>query len=254
MKSFIILIYLFGAVLFAQTGREIAEKANATQRGFIDESVNTTMYLINANQDTVIRHLKNLTIERENQEDYSLIQFLNPPDVRGTGLLTYQNPAGDDQQWLYLPELRRVKKISSRNKSGAFMASEFAYEDISGNTLDKFEYKLIGEETYNGKPCYIVERTPTYRNSGYTKIKSWFEKDTHLLVRSEYTDRKKSLLKVLTLEDYQQYETGTYRANTMRMENLQTKKKSVLKFEERQLKVGLDEKTFNKRSLQRLLK
>lgn len=237
-----------------EAGREIAEKAQATQRNFVDESVTTTMYLVNANKDTVVRHLRNLTIERKNAEDYSIIQFLNPPDVRGTGLLTYQVPSGDDKQWLYLPELRRVKQISSRNKSGAFMGSEFAFEDISNNTLDRFTYKLIGEEEYEGKACYIVERLPTYKSSGYTKIKTWYDKATHLIHRAEYTDRKKSLLKVMTFNGWQQYKNGTWRAEKMRMENLQTRKVSTLIFSDRKMGVGLKEREFNKRNLQRVLK
>jgi len=236
-----------------ETGRDVAGLAQKTQRGFVDESVMTTMYLINARQDTVVRNLKNLTIERANSEDYSIIQFLNPPDVRGTSLLTYQNPRGDDQQWLYLPELRRVKKISSRNKSGAFMGSEFAYEDISNNTLDRFEYHLLGEEMYENRLCYIVERKPLYENSGYLKIKTWYDKKNCLIRRAEYTDRKNSLLKALTLSDWQQYETGTWRANSMRMENLQTHKISLLRFTNRLMKIGLQENSFNKRNLQRLL-
>ena len=249
---------LLAAIIFALStgddGRGIAEKAHQTQRNFVDEYVETTMYLINARKDTVTRQLKTLTIERAQSEDYSLIQFLNPPDVRGTGLLTHQNPKGDDKQWLYLPELRRVKKISSKNKSGAFMGSEFAYEDISGNTLDKFEYKLIGEEDYKGVACFVVERTPTYAHSGYTKIKTWYEKERHLLLRSEFTDRKKTLLKVLTLHDWKRFEIGTFRAGQMRMKNLQSGKESVLIFKNRKMKTGLKEKQFNKRNLQRLLK
>ncbi|MCB0280058.1 MAG: outer membrane lipoprotein-sorting protein [Calditrichaeota bacterium] len=126
MKQSIFYIALIFIMSAQNEGRQIAEKANATQRGFVDEYVENTMYLINANNDTVTRSIKTLTIERDNQEDYQMIQFLNPPDVRGTSLLTYQNPKEDDEQWLYLPELRRVKKISSSNKSGSFMGSEFS--------------------------------------------------------------------------------------------------------------------------------
>lgn len=251
MNKLVVLLF-FSLTLYAQEGREIAEKANATQRGFVDESVETTMYLINARNDTVVRHIKNLTFERVNSEDYSLIQFLNPPDVRGTGLLTYQNPGGDDQQWLYLPALKRVKRISSSNKSGAFMGSEFAYEDISGNTLDRFEYKLIGEESYDGKDCYVLDRIPVYENSGYIKIKTWYEKESFLMQRNEFTDRKSSLLKVLTFHNWKKYETGSWRADKMVMENLQNRKTSVLIFNNREHNVGLKESLFTKRNLERM--
>lgn len=131
------------------------------------------------------------------------------------------------------------------------MGSEFAYEDISGNTLDRFEYKLIGEEKYNGKDCYIVNRIPTYENSGYIKIKTWYDKKTYLIQRAEFTDRKNSLLKVLKFENWKQYKTGTWRADKMVMENLQTGKTSILIFKNRQHKIGLKESDFTKRSLER---
>lgn len=250
----LVLSLIIVSLFFSQgKGREIAEKANATQRNFGDEIVTNTMYLINASGDTVVRHLKNYTLERKDQLDYSVVQFLNPPDVRGTGLLTHQNPAGDDKQWLYLPELRRVKKISSKNKSGAFMASEFAYEDITGNTLDKFNYKFLSEEDLNGLACFTVERTPTYKNSGYIKIKSWYAKDTYLPMRNEYTDRKNSLLKIQTFFGWKKY-GKTYRSDRIEMENLQTGKMSIISFSGRKLGSGLKEKEFTKRSLQRIRK
>jgi outer membrane lipoprotein-sorting protein len=236
-----------------EEGRAIAEKSDAQFRGFVDESMSATMHLISAKGDTVSRRTVNMTLERPNAEDYSLIQFLDPPDVKGTGLLTYQNPKGDDQQWLYLPELRRVKKISSKNKSGAFMGSEFAYEDITGNTLDKFKYKKMGEEKLNGVDCYVIEKVPTYENSGYTKIKQWFSKENYLPQRAEFTDRKNSLLKVQTVTGFKQY-GNCWRFEGFLMENLQTKKKSAILFSDRKLGQGLKEDAFTQRSLQRLIR
>jgi hypothetical protein len=235
-------------------GRRIAEKSDQVNRGYVDERVESTMYLINSNRDTVVRQIVTLNLERDNSEDYSIIQFLNPPDVKGTGLLTYQNPRGDDKQWLYLPELRRVKKLSSRNKSGSFMGSEFSYEDISANNLDKFKYKKVGEGDVNGIPCYIVEKYPTYKGSGYTRIKSWISKDNYLLQRAEYFDRKKSLLKVQTIEGWNHIQGKTWRSDRIIMENLQTKKKSILNFGQRKLDIGLKKSQFTQRALQRLIK
>lgn len=235
-----------------EEGRKIAEKSDALQRGFGSESASMVMYLINAKGDTVIRRMKNITLERDKKEDYSMVQFLEPPDVRGTGLLTYQNPRGDDKQWLYLPELRRVKKISSKNKSGSFMGSEFSYEDITGNTLDKFTYKKLADSKLNGADCFVVEKYPTYKNSGYTSVKMWFTKSDYLVRRIEYTDRKKSLLKVQIFDGWKKV-GKVYRFDSIEMENLQTNKKSIMKFENRKLGIGLRESNFSKRSLQRLL-
>ncbi len=233
-------------------GRKIAEAADATQRGFKSESVGLKMLMISAAGDTVTRQMKTITLERPKQDDFSLTQFLEPADVRGTGLLTYQNPKGDDQQWLYLPELRRVKVIASKNKSGAFMGSEFTYEDITANALDKFSYKKIGEESLNGVECYVLEKYPIYKNSGYTKIKQWITKKDHLLSRVEFTDRKNSILKVQTFQTWKQY-GNIWRVSQIEMNNLQTHKKSILLFSDRKIDVGLNESNFTQQSLQRLL-
>jgi hypothetical protein len=192
-----------------------------------------------------------MTLERKDAQDYSLIQFLEPPDVRGTGLLTWQNPKGDDRQWLYLPELRRVKTIASKNKSGAFMGSEFAYEDITGNTLDKFTYRKVGEEKLDGEDCHVVEKVPAYPNSGYTRIKMWIAKGDDLLRRQEFTDRKNALLKAQTYKGWKAY-GKTWRVGEIAVENFQTKKKSVLTFLDRKLGSGLKEDAFNERNLQRI--
>ncbi len=250
----VILVTAFLQLAYGENeGRKIAERADQNNRGFGGELVKTTLYLINANQDTVVRKMTSKTMERENSEDYSIIQFLDPPDVKGTGLLTYQDPAGDDKQWLYLPELRRVKKITSKNKSGAFMGSEFSYEDITSNALDKFTYKKLGEETINGKECYVVEKYPKYKNSGYVSIKMFITKDDFLPERMEYIDRKNTLYKVQTFGTWKKYGSQTWRSNKIQMENVQTKKKSLLAFSDRVLNQKYNEAEFTQRALQRLV-
>lgn len=250
VKRILILITAVG-MLHADEAYDIAAKAEKTQRNFGDETVESTMQLIAANGSVVIRKTKNLTLERAGSRDYQLIQFLEPADVRGTSLLTHQDPKGDDNQWLYLPELRRVKRISSTGKTGSFMGSEFTYEDIGGNTLDKFTYKKLADENYKGKDCYVLEKTPNYANSGYTKIKMWVTKDNNLVVRQDFFDRKNSLLKVMTFEGHQKY-GNTWRSQKIAVENLQTKKKSVLDFTSRKMRSGLGADLFTERNLQRL--
>jgi outer membrane lipoprotein-sorting protein len=246
----ILLSLALTAVAFAQDGYEISKKSWKNQRGFGDEKAKTTLELIAANGTVVKREMINLTLEQPGDKDLSLIQFLNPADVRGTGLLTHQNPAGDDKQWLYMPAVRRTKKISSSNKSGSFMASEFSYEDISGNTLDKWTYKFLREETLGGKECYVIEKAPRYKNSGYSKVTTWITKENYLGIRSEFWDRKGSLLKVQEIDGWKQYGSA-WRAAKISITNVQTNKKSVLSWSERQMKQGLDKKDFSRKVLKR---
>ena len=130
---------------------------------------------------------------------------------------------------------------------------EFTYEDISGNTLDKWKYTFLKEDQLNGKDAWVVERVPNYKGSGYSKTKTWFLKEDNLGYRTEFFDRKGSLLKIQTISSYTKV-GNAYRWDEIRMENVQTKKKSVLRVSERKSGQGLREKDFNKRSLKRTIK
>ena len=128
------------------------------------------------------------------------------------------------------------------------MGSEFSYEDITANTLDKFKYKKLGEGVMNGSDCYIVEKYPTYKNSGYTSVKLWITKENFLLIRAEFKDRKKTLLKVQTFGKWKKYLGKTWRMASITMENVQSKKKSVLVFGDRKMGTGMKESEFSKRA------
>lgn len=236
--------------VFAQDGYQISKKSWEAQRGFGDEKAKTTLELYSSNGTVVTREMINLTLEQEDSKDLSLIQFLNPADVRGTGLLTHQNPSGDDNQWLYMPAVRRAKKISSKNKSGSFMASEFSYEDISGNTLDKWTYQFIKEDVLDGKKYFVVEKKPKYKNSGYSKVVTWISQDNYLGERAEFWDRKGTLLKVQEIRGWKQY-NGVWRASSIEIKNVQTNKKSIIKWSDRKMKLGLKKSDFSRKVLKR---
>ncbi len=244
---------LLSSFLWANEAYDIAKKSDEMSRNFGDEKTMSVMYLVNSAKDTVVRKMVNMTLERKGGKDYSIIQFLNPADVRGTGLLTHQNPKGDDKQWLYLPDLRRVKKISSSNKSGSFQGSEFTYEDISANTLDKWEYKKIGEEKLGSIDCYLLEKKPNYKNSGYSKVKVWVSKENFLGQRQEYFDRKGSLLKVQAITGWEKI-GDSWRFGQLLMKNIQNGKSSSMKIESRKSNNGFSEKSFKKSALKRQIK
>ena len=141
--------------------------------------------------------MKNKTLEGTTDGDKSLIIFEKPRDVKGTATLTFTHKEGSDDQWLYLPAIKRVKRISSNNKSGPFMGSEFAYEDLSSQEVEKYNYKHLRDETFDGKDCYVVERIPMDKYSGYTKQVAWIDKAEYRALKIDFYDRKKSLLKTL---------------------------------------------------------
>lgn len=234
-----------------QKGLAIAQKADEADRGFESSQVSLKMILTNKNGQESERLLENKTLELHEDGDKSLIVFNSPRDVEGTATLTFTHKETSDDQWLYLPSIKRVKRISSDNKSGPFMGSEFAYEDLSSQEVEKYTYKYIKEDKINGVAALVVERYPEDPKSGYTKQVVWYNKDNYRLEKIEFYDRKSSLLKTLNYVNYKQYLGKHWRAGELAMENHQTGKKTRLIFENYTFKTGLSEQDFNQNSLVR---
>jgi hypothetical protein len=165
----------------ASKGLEIANSADEADLGFESSKVNLIMTLTNRHGQESQRDMTNTTLELTEDGDKSLIVFNSPKDVKGTSTMTYTHKVGSDDQWLYLPSIKRVKRISSDNKSGPFMGSEFAYEDLSSQEVEKYTYKFLKEENLNGVDTYSVERDPVDPKSGYTRQIAWYNKDNYRL-------------------------------------------------------------------------
>ena len=129
-----------------QRGLEIAQAAKAYDKDFTDFIADMTMTLKNKSGKTSTRLIRIRTLEVEDDGDKSLSIFDEPADVKGTAMLTYTHGLEPDDQWLYLPALKKVKRISSRNKSGPFMGSTFAFEDLGSQEVEKYTYNFLRDE------------------------------------------------------------------------------------------------------------
>ncbi len=236
-----------------EKGFEIAARADRTDVGFGDSEVELQMVLRNAAGQESTRSLRITTLEKEDESvgDKSLVLFDTPRDIEGTALLSHAKILDPDDQWLYLPALKRVKRISSSNKSGPFVGSEFAFEDFTAIELNKFDYRYIGEEACGALVCDVIERLPRYENSGYTRQVSWVDQTDFQLRKVEFYDRRGDLLKVLELDDYRNYD-GIWRAHLLSMTNVQTNKQTDLVYSDYRFGVGLSENDFVKGRLSRL--
>jgi hypothetical protein len=231
-----------------QRGLEIAQLVENANNGFIGERSEMEMILINAHGDRTVRKLTSEVRETEKDGDLSRSTFLWPADVKGTQVLTWSHKQGDDDQWLFLPSMKRVKRISSSNKSGAFMGSEFAFEDLGSQELEKYTYALVEESERDGRPCWLLERVPTSPRSGYSRERVWMDREYMNPLRIEYFDRKGELLKVAQFSEYTAY-GKLMRAGRIDMENVQTGKKSVISWSKRELGVALEENLFSSTAL-----
>ena len=235
-----------------ERGLDIAREAARRDDGFSDYTADMTMVLRNKQGKESRRAIRSRTLEVQDDGDKSLSIFDTPRDVKGTAFLTFSHKKGDDEQWLYLPALKRVKRINSRNKSGSFMGSEFAYEDIASQEVEKYTYKHLREEMYQGQNCFVGESYPVdQKNSGYTKRISWLDTAEYRLLKVEFYDRKQSLQKTLTVSGYQQYLGKYWRPDSMEMVNHQTGKSTTLTWKNYRFQTGLTDKDFNSTSLKR---
>jgi outer membrane lipoprotein-sorting protein len=235
-----------------QRGLEIATEAERRDTGFHDSTASMKMLLRNRQGEESTRYIRVRTLEQLDDGDKSLIIFDQPADVKGTAFLSFTHRTGPDDQWLYLPALKRVKRISSRNKSGPFMGSEFAYEDISSQELEKYTYKYLRDEPFQGMDCFVIERDPVDEYSGYTRQEVWIDKAEYRPQQIIYYDRKNAKLKTLLFSDYHQYLGKYWRAHVMDMENHQTGKSTRLTWSDYQFQTGLTERDFNRNNLDRV--
>ncbi len=257
LKSLILLLSIaLPAAALAQSpeqkGLEIAQAAKAYDKGFTDFTANMVMTLKNKSGQTSRRLIRIRTLEVEGDGDKSLSIFDEPADVKGTKMLTYSHGLEPDDQWLYLPALKKVKRISSRNKSGPFMGSTFAYEDLGSQAVEKYTYKYLRDEACGEWQCYVIERYPEYKFSGYTRQVAWIDQEGYRLVKAEFYDRKKALLKTLTAGEFQQFLGHYWRPGTMHMVNHQTGKSTLLEWKDYEFKTGLTDKDFRSQTLKRI--
>lgn len=241
--------------VYAQTpeekGLEIAKEAERRDNGWVDSQASMVMTLRNKVGKESVREIRIHSLEVPGDGDKALNIFDHPADVKGTAFLSFTHALTPDEQWLYLPALKRVKRISSANKSGPFMGSEFAFEDLSSQELAKFKYKFIKEEAIDGQDMYVIERTPQYEHSGYTRQIVWLDKEHYRMYKSEFYDRKNELLKTLVAGGYQQYLDQFWRPDTMDMVNHVTGKSTSLKWQNYKFANGFTDRDFDQNTLKR---
>ena len=233
-------------------GLSVARAADAADAGFADSTADLTMVMQASSGSTIRREMRQLTLEVDDDGDKSILVFDRPRDLKGTAILTHTHRTGPDDQWLYLPALKRVKRISSADKSGPFMGSEFAYEDLASQEVEKYSYRYLREETLGDTLCDVIERIPVDSKSGYTRQIAWYDQAEHRLQRVEYYDRKDSLLKTMNVVNYQLYLDAFWRPDELQMTNHQTGKSTALIFRNYRLQVGLKASDFNRNALSRM--
>ena len=235
-----------------EKGVRIAREASARNDGFGDFTAAMTMVLRDRHGRESTRQMRFKVLEVPGDGDKSLFVFDRPRDVQGTALLTHAHINTRDDQWLYLPALKRVKRINASRRSGSFMGSEFSYEDMSSPEVEEYTHKYLRDEPCGDLACTVTEQVPLDSDSGYSRKVVWQDANELRTWKMELYDRKGSHLKTLTLADYRQYLDRYWRAGEQVMVNHLTGASTVLKWSDFRFRNNLEDSEFTRPALRRV--
>ncbi|MBW2500058.1 MAG: outer membrane lipoprotein-sorting protein [Deltaproteobacteria bacterium] len=236
--------------------REIMERVDARDDGDNSTS-NLQMVLIDKRGKQRIRELRSFSKD-VGEDTYSMMFFLSPADVEDTGFLTYDYDEADrdDDQWLYLPALKKTKRIASSDKSGSFMGSDFSYADMTDRPLSRYDYTLLQESEVDGHSVWVIEAVPNHptekKETGYEKAVYFVRKDNDVVIRAKIWVKKGSRNKFMVVEKLEVIDdiwVPTLMTMTTKKGN-KTLHKTVLRSSEVKFNQGLDLDTFSVRGLE----
>jgi len=197
------------------TGRQIMEKTRHINQPN-DETIELEMHLITQGGRTRTRRLRIEYLKGTDGLDRMLIRFSYPRRMKGTGLLTIERKARSDDQWLYLPSLRRTRRIAADAKTERFVQSDFTYEDLQPEDLDANTYTLLRTETLDDRPCHIIRATPKSPSS-YARRQIAVDAQRWLPLRTLYYDPAGKLLKTQTTADIHKHGDHYWRPDRIEM-------------------------------------
>lgn len=262
LQPFLLIALLVGAFLFtlsissvqatAETpsARDIAVKARDKQ--FPENSVSDiTMILINKRGNKRTRKISTKRKTYEDEEAKSVAYFLSPADVKGTAFLVWEHKDTANDVFIYLPALKKIRRIASEQKNQSFMGSDFSYADMEKEDVDAATYQILREEDLDGKRCWVIEALPTPdSDSEYGKWITWVSQENYIPQKVEFYDKKGKLFKVMHV-----LKIGPVGDDILplhfTMENIQKKHKTEIVIDEIKLNESISDREFTHRAIQR---
>jgi len=259
MAACVLLVIAFGKPTFGaeMTARDIMEKNFFTSKVSALKA-DTTMVLINdRGQKRERKNTTTIKLQPNGVDSMFLVRFSAPADIKGTGFLQIEHSEGDDDQWIYLPALKKSRRLVANNKKDSFVGSDFSYGDISLPKVDLYKHALVRSETIDGVDCYVIESIPANdtvkANSGYSRKLSWIRTDNFFEQKVEYHDLGGQLLKTQKVDGIVKVdvEKGRWFARHREMINHQTGHRTVIDSGNADAKPAIADDLFTTRYIER---
>lgn len=255
MVSFIFLPHkLWAADL---TANEIMEK-NFVVTKVLGSTSSDTLVLINKGGQERIRKTLSVTkLQSNGIDNRRMTRFLSPQDIRGTVSLLTEHASDDDDIWIYLPALKKVRRLVANNKKDSFVGTDFSYGDVIGHKVGEWQHQLVREEAVDGEPCYVIESTPKNEtvksNSSYSKRINWIRKDNFVTVKTDIWDQGGQMLKTCKFNDIHLVDPARAKWQAMHLEatNVQTGHRTIVRIENFKLNPQIKDDFFTARYMER---
>ena len=216
----------------AAYGRQLMQYKDLYDQGWFDEVAQGVMTLYDAGGDSVRRTYRRMGLEDAKEGDRYLIKFLSPAEIKSVAALTHENSGSTDDNWLYLPANKRVRRISGANNTASFQGTEFTYEDLASLDVAEYEWRFLEETTLtrDGEelPVFKLDAVPTYDDTGYSRLTVYIHRELWRHERIEFFDKAGKLLKTRESAEWNNFHGRFWREKTIAMTNHQTGKKTVL--------------------------
>ncbi|MDD2387089.1 MAG: outer membrane lipoprotein-sorting protein [Bacteroidales bacterium] len=235
-KSIIILslILLASVYVNAQDAKGLMKKSSDAVSADAME-MTSTLKIYDNKGNVRVRQVSNITKKFGNVRK-TMMKFLSPADVRGTAMLIFDYEDKDDDMWVYLPSMKKTRRIVSSQKASSFMGSEFSNSDMSSPNMDDFTYKLLGTETVDGKVCHKIESTCKTTEIAsvekFVKKITYIDKNNFLPYKTDFYDKDNKLIKTSSMSDYRKQTDGKHMAFNMTAVNHKNGRKSEIIIDE----------------------
>jgi len=256
LSLFFCLVFLFILPVYAElTGLQIIEKQKELHKVKTEYGEELMLLVETKNGNKEQREVKRYSKETGNDLNKYLLVFLKPADIRSTALLTHENNSRDDDQWLYMPAVKKMKRIAASSKKSYFMGTDFTYEDMEPEDIDNFTYRIlkteiIGQDKKQNN-CYVIEAVPANkekaRASAYSKRILWIEKEVFITLKVEFYDRRERLIKTQNSFEFKNIEGTVYRPGKIIMDNIRKKHKTLTLIKKRVINQPVDDVVFTER-------
>ncbi len=246
-------VLLVPALAVAQdqpTAREIMERQQKLHEA-ASEKATVVMLLVDRSGSKKKREIRTWKKTMDDGLRRSLMVFAAPEDLAGTALLSWELEGEQAKQWLYMPATGKMQRVASSSKADYFMGTDFTYEDMEPDDLDKFEVSLTGSAQLDGQDCWVIEVVPATdaarKESGYGKRVFTVRKDINFTVKVEYFDPRGRPLKVQTAHDLENVEGAMWIARKTLMDNTRAKHQTLMGIVSREAGAAIPDEVFTER-------